>query len=71
MYNRLYALVINAYNDQGYTGIEPAVLSSAAGQKQGALTIRPHRQPSTRNNENYIDRRPNIVTTDKKIMNEL
>ena len=62
---------INAHNDQGCTGIELALLSSAETLKERALTTRPLRHISNQNKWKYIDRRSKGVTTGQKIMNEL
>ena len=64
-------LNIDAHNDQVCTEIESAILSSAQELKQSALTTRPRRHFSNRNNREYIDRRCNSVTTVQKVMNEL
>ena len=69
-YNRIYVLDINDYNDQRFTKIEPALLSSAEGMKQRALIISRRRHFSDRNNEKFIDRRSKGVATGQKIMNE-
>ena len=37
--SRICAFEINAHNNQGCTGIEPALLPSTAGLKKSALTI--------------------------------
>ena len=37
--NPICAFDIHAHNDQGCMGIEPALLSPAAGQKQSMITI--------------------------------
>ena len=55
-HNRICALVTNVHNDQGYKGIEPTLLSSAAGIKQNLPTIRPRRRISISNKEKYINR---------------
>ena len=68
IYNRICALDDNARND--FTGIEPALLNLATELKLNALTIRPRKHVSIRNNEKYIDRRSNFVATSKKIMND-
>ena len=65
------ALGINAQNDQGCTGIEPALQFSAAGLKQSEITIRSRRRICIRNNNKHINKRFNFVTNGKKIMNEL
>ena len=52
-------------------GIEAIVQNSAAGLKQSALIIRPQGHISIENNEKYLDRRSNFVTTGKKIMNKI
>ena len=70
-YNWVYAFDFNIHADQGCTGIKPVLLSSADGQKQSMLTIRLRRNTSTRNNDNYIERRSNFVTTGMKVMSEL
>ena len=62
---------INAQNDPGCTGTEPALLSSAVMLKQNALTVRTRRHISIRNNAKYTDVQSNFVTTGKKTMNEL
>ena len=43
--DRIYVLDINAYNDLGFAGIEPALLSTAEELNLSALTIHP-RKPS-------------------------
>ena len=69
-YDWICPLDINAHNEQEWTD-DPALLCSAAGLNQSALTIRPRRHISIRNNDKYISRWSNFVTTDKIIMNEL
>ena len=44
-------------------------LSLGEGLKKSALTIRPQRYISNRNNKKYINRCSNFVTTGKKVMN--
>ena len=46
---------INAGNDQGWAGIESALLRSAKRPKQSALTTQPRWNLSNRNNGKYID----------------
>ena len=62
---------INAHNNQCYSEIEHAFLSSAAEVKQCAIIIPPQRYIPIKKNEKYTDRRSNYVTTSKKIINEL
>ena len=61
---------INNRKAQVCTGLEPSFLFLELGRAQNTLTIRPQKHIFTRSNEKYIDKRSNIVTTGKKIMNE-
>ena len=72
-HNRMCAHYINAPNDQGYTRIKLALITSEAGLKQSALTIRSrwNNVNDIWNNEKYIGRRFNFVHTSKKILNGL
>ena len=59
--NLICVLDVNAHNEQSCTGIEPAILSSAAELKHTALIIQSWRHISLRNNENYKDSWSNFV----------
>ena len=56
--------------DINWIRIEPAVLSSTAGQKQSGLDIRLRRHIYIQNKKKYIDERSNFVIISKRIMNE-
>ena len=60
-----------ALNDLDYTGIQPALLSSAEELYQNALTTRPWISSGEQNSGKFINRRSNDVITRQKIMNEL
>ena len=60
-------LDINAHDDQGRTGMEPAIQSSAERLKQNAQTTGLWRQLSNSNNGKYVERQSNSVITDQKI----
>ena len=67
-FNGICSLDIIAHNDQGCSWFVPVHLYSTVELKQIALTIQPGKHL---NNEKYMERHSNLVTTGKKIVNSI
>ena len=70
-YNQIYALGINAPNDLGWRGMEPALQSSAQELNRSALTDQIQKLSCELNSRMCIERRSSGVITRQTIKNKV